>query len=165
MTRNDTLISLKHKIMKTNYITTALSVIILLSMSIISGCSKDDGGNPSPLDEQLMLLENQSKSWVLTGGSVIKDDFDVSDQFTGFKLTITGFNYMTENSLSGVWASQGTWTFKDNQVTTLERNDGILVTINNISSSQLVLSFTDPNGSGGRYSSIPGDYAFTLVSE
>lgn len=151
--------------MKTNYITTVLSVIILLSMSIISGCSKDDGGSPSPIDVQLMLLENQSKSWVLAGGTVIKDDFDVSDQFTGFKLTITGFNYTSENSLSGVWADQGTWSFKDNQITAMERNDDIIVTINNISSSQLVLSFTDPNGTGGRYSSIPGDYVFTLVSE
>lgn len=151
--------------MKTNYITTTLSVIVLLVVTIISGCSKDDGESSSLLDEQLVLLENGGKSWILTGGSVIKDDFDVSDQFAGLKLTITGFDYMTVNSLSGVWASQGTWTFKDNQLTALERNDGVILRIDNISASQLVLSFTDPNGTGGRYSSIPGGYIFTLMSE
>jgi len=151
--------------MKISYITNNLPIIILLSIILISGCSKDDGGDPSPLDEQLALLENESQSWVSAGGSIVKDGFDVSDQFAGFKLTITAFDYTTENSLSGVWADQGSWTFKDDQITTLERNDGVIITIQSISSSQLVLSFTDPNGTGGRYSSIPGDYVFTLVSE
>lgn len=151
--------------MKTKYITTALSIIVLSAITIISGCSSDDGGDPSPLDMQLALLENESKSWVLAGGSVVKDGFDVSDQFAGFKLTITGFNYTSENSLSGVWASSGTWIFKDDQITTLKRNDEVIVTINNISSTQIALSFRDPNGTGGRYSSIPGDYVFTLISE
>jgi hypothetical protein len=152
--------------MKTKYTTTALLIVFLLAMSILSGCSKDDGGSPSPMDKQQTLLENGSKSWVLVGGSVLKGDIDVSNEFAGFKLTVTGFNYVTENSPSGgVWASQGTWTFKDNQVTAIERNDGVLMTIDNISSTDLVLRFTDPDDVGGRYSSIIGDYVFTLKSE
>jgi hypothetical protein len=151
--------------MKTKYITTVLSIIVLSAITIISGCSSDNGEDPTPLDEQLALLENESKSWVSAGGSIIKDGFNVSDQFSGFKLTITGFNYTSENSLSGVWASSGTWDFQDGSLITLDRNDVVVVTIGNISSTQLVLSFTDSNGTGGRYSSISGDYVFTLKSE
>jgi hypothetical protein len=151
--------------MKTKYINIALSAIVIVTILLSSGCSSDEGGDPSPLDVQLALLENENKSWISAGGSITKDGFDVSDQFAGFKLTITGFNYKTENSLSGVWAIQGSWSFKNDQITAMERNDGVVVTIDNISSTQLVLSFTDPNGTGGRYSSISGDYVLTLVSE
>ena len=149
--------------MKTKYINIALSVIVLITVLFSSGCSSDDG-EPSPLDAQLALLENGGKSWVSAGGSIIKDDFDVSSQFTGFKLTITGFGYTTENSLSGVWSNSGTWSYQNDQLTVLERNDGVVLNIT-ISATDLVIIFTDPNGTGGRYSSIPGDYVFTLKSE
>jgi hypothetical protein len=152
--------------MKTKYITTALSIIFLSAILITSGCSSDDGGsNPTPLEAQLALLENNGGSWISTGGSVTKEGYDVSGEFSGFKLTVDGFNYTTENSLSGVWASSEPWSFKNDRVTTIERNDGVIINITSINNIGLVLTFTDPSGTGGRYSSIPGDYVFSLKSE
>jgi hypothetical protein len=148
------------------YVNSLLVLIVLSGVLCFTACSSEDvGDDPTPIDQQLILLENGSKSWVLAGGSVIKDDFDVTDQFNGFELTVQGFNFTTVNSLSGVWADQGSWTFVDDQITKMERNDGVVVNIQQVSSSQLTLRFSDPNGTGGRYSSIPGDYVFTLLSE
>ena len=142
-------------------------VIGLYAVSIfLNGCkSSDDPVAADPLAQQTTLLENSNRPWVLSEGSIIKDGHDVSSQFEGFQLSISGNNYSTVNSLKDVWAAQGSWSFYDNNINVLGRNDGVLLTIKLIN-NELTISFTDPKGSsGGSMEGISGDYTFNLLSE
>ncbi|HNP17479.1 MAG TPA: hypothetical protein PKL31_03505 [Fulvivirga sp.] len=144
------------------YLVIGLCTVFIL----LNGCkSSDDPVAIDPFAQQTTLLENNGKPWISSGGSIIKDGYDVSSQFNGFKLSISGNQYSTVNSLKDVWGTQGSWSYHDNNINVLERNDGVLLTIKLIN-NELTITFTDPKGSsGGSLEGISGDYIFELVSE
>ncbi len=159
---------IKKLYLKTSIMNTKQYLVIGLCamFTFLNGCkSSDDPVAVDPFVQQTTLLENNSKPWILSGGSITKDGYDVSSQFNGFELTITGSQYRTVNSLKDVWETQGSWSYHNNNVNVLERNDGVLLTIKLIN-NELTVSFTDPKGSsGGKLEGISGDYTFNLVSE
>jgi hypothetical protein len=139
---------------------TTIIAVVLLFLSI-SACKNNDPVAPDIFDRQVTLLENNGKPWVSAGGSVVKDGFDVSDQFEGFQLTFSGNNFTTTNSLPNVWPSESAWAFHNDDIDVIERADGVLMTIT-LSANTLEVKFTDPQGSSGRFRGVPGDYVFVL---
>ena len=140
------------------------AILIVLSFSFYVGCKNDNGSDPEPdfLAEKLEELMNGGSSWTMN--SVTKDGYDVSDQFTGFVLTVGEYTYSTQNSLSSAWPSSGTWKFNDTSGTVIKRDDGTLISVS-ISGTQLTLSFTATGVTGGRKASVDGDYVFVLGSQ
>lgn len=138
--------------------------VILISLTTIIGCKSDSDDPASDTELRLSELENGGISWVLASNGVTKNGFDVSDQFSGFKLTINGFSFATENSLSGAWPASGTWEFVNNNPNLILRSDGVQITVD-YSVSSLQLTFIGSGSSGGRSDSVDGEYQFHLVSE
>ena len=139
---------------KTNYI---FSIVILVVVVMLSSCK---GKDPGPLEQMLTDLQNGGSSWVL--GSVVKDGHDVTDQFTGFKLTVGEYTYTTVNGLAPVWEPSGTWAFKNDDPNRVERGDGVVVTVA-LSSGSLKLTFNAqgaPYGEGPK--ECPGNMNSTL---
>jgi hypothetical protein len=143
------------------------TIILLVASLSFTGC-KEEGVDPNDaiLNEQLVVLMNGNNSWVLgTAGSVMKDNVDVSDQFAGFKLTLGNKTYTTQNSLSHVWKTSGTWDFQGNNPDLIRRDGNTEVSVSHVNNT-LTLTFTAPgNPEGGRLNSVSGKYVFLLVGE
>lgn len=149
-----------------NIIKYTATSFLLIAILVFAGC--DEGTDPkvAALNKQLTALMNGGNAWVLgTNGSVTKDDVDVTSQFSGFKLILGKRTYTTQNSLSHVWKSTGTWDFQEDNPNLILRDGSVQVSINHLDSS-LTLRFTAAGkSSGGRVNSVSGEYVFQLVSE
>jgi len=132
-----------------------------LLVFLFIGCKKPSP-TPDLLQIQLENLKNKNMSWGLVGGSVIKDNYDVTSQFSGFTLTIGEYTYITQNSIASAWPTSGTWQFVNDNPNLVVREDGVEIDVA-IANNQLTLSFT-VSGIGGRVSGIDGNYVFTLTS-
>ncbi|MEP2773108.1 MAG: hypothetical protein ABJH05_13235 [Fulvivirga sp.] len=141
-----------------------LALVFIWFVTLV-GCKDYDEATPSQTEIQLNTLMNGGTNWVLASNGVIKDGFNVTSQFTGFKLNIGNKTYSSENGLNPVWPTSGTWDFQNNDPGLILRDDGVLITVN-VSSSNLTLTF-NANGvsTGGRNSSVSGEYQFHLISE
>jgi len=140
-----------------------LAVITFLAIPI-GGCSTEtiEDPQPDPLQVQLnALLQNGGASWSTVGGTVRKDGFDVSSQFTGFTVTFGEFTYTTQNSVDTAWPGSGTWQFSNNNPNTILRDDGVLIDVS-LSSNFLHLRFTVDGSAGGRVEGIAGEFIFAL---
>ncbi|MEZ4946089.1 MAG: hypothetical protein R2804_11195 [Cyclobacteriaceae bacterium] len=143
--------------MKNQYI----SIIFIICLVLISGC-KSDSSDPTPQDNQKKLLINDGLSWTL--GTVTKDGLDVTDQFTGFKLTVGDFTYTTVNALPSAWPASGTWSFANEAGTLVDRNDGVQIAVT-VTTTSLQLTFSVTGlGDGGRIKGVNGQYVFNLVA-
>lgn len=137
-----------------------ISVILIAGLLLATGCKKKHD-DPTPQDSQKTLLINNGVSWTL--GSVTKDGLDVTDQFTGFKLTIGDFTYTTVNALPSAWPASGTWSFANEAGTLVDRNDGVqIAVVATTTSLKLTFSVTGL-GDGGRIKGVNGEYVFDLV--
>lgn len=142
-----------------------LMSILFIGLITSSGCKNDSDAEPSETDLQLTALMNNGANWVLSSNGVIKDGFDVTDQFNGFHLNIGNKVYSTVNGLTPVWETTGVWDFQNNNPNLLIRDGVILVNVS-ISGGNLILTFNaDAVPAGGRTESITGEYQFHLVSE
>ena len=139
----------------------AQHMFLVLIITVLTGCPKDE---LSPQDEQLIALKNNGKAWVLAANGVDKDGYDVTDQFTGFKLSIGDYTYSTQNSLITAWAASGTWEFNGENLNSVLRDDGVVISLTN-SEASLTISFAVSAPTGGRVESLTGDYTFYLKSE
>jgi len=139
-----------------------LAVITSLAIPI-GGCSTEtiEDPQPDPLQVQLNALQNGGASWSTVGGSVSKDGFDVSSQFTGFTVNFGEFTYTTQNSVDTAWSGSGTWQFSNNNPNLILRDDGVLIDVN-LNGNTLVLRFTVDGTAGGRVAGIAGEFIFAL---
>lgn len=141
---------------------------LFLSMLVLTGCSKDD--NPDPkvvaLNKQLEALMNEGSSWVVgSTGSVMKDGIDVSSQFEGFKLTIGNKTYTTQNSLTHVWKTSGTWDFQQSNPNLILRDGSVAVSVSHSNNTLSLTFMTAGKSEGARVNSVSGQYVFNLISE
>ncbi len=151
------------------YLYTSFVVTALISLLVLSGCpgpdpTPDPDPGPDPKDAQLSALKNGGSSWVLSSGGVVKDGFDVSNQFTGFKLNIGEYTYSIQNSLETAWPDSGSWGFNNDNINSIKRDDGVVLSVI-LGGGNLTLSFTAAGSTGGRIEGLSGDYVFNLVSE
>lgn len=142
----------------------ALSIVLIGIVTVI-GCKDDSDPTPSELEQQLDALMNGGSNWVLGNDGVIKDGFDVTSQFAGFKLTIGNKTYSTENGLSPVWETSGTWDFQNDNPNLVLRDGETSITLS-LSGGNLTMTFMAEGATtGGRTKSVSGEYQFHLVGE
>lgn len=135
-----------------------ISLVCIVVALSLSGCSKDDGLSP---DQQ--RIKDLTTTWTL--GSVTNDNVDVTDQFTGFMLVINDTNYTTKNG-GNAWSASGSYSFVENNIDHLMRDDNVQITIDSFSSSEITLSFTiNQVNTGGRINGITGNFTFSLIKQ
>ena len=142
-------------------------LVLLIAALTFSGC-KEEGVDPkvAVLNKQLDVLMNGGKPWVLgAAGSVKKDNVDVSSQFAGFKLTIGNKTYTTQKSLSHVLKASGTWGFKESNPDVILMDGSTAVSVSHLNNTLTLTFNAEGNSTGGRLSSVSGEYVFNLVSE
>ena len=134
----------------------ALVVATVLFLAI-AGCKKDDPAPETPAIDVVKLLT--SGSWKIQ--SVTVDGVDASSRFAGLALSFTESGF-TATSSNVVWPASGTWTFTDSSQKSITRNDGLVVTLEEITNTKLSLKLTwaKTTLSGGRTSSVAGSHTF-----
>lgn len=148
--------------MKNRYIN-LIALIAIVAFSFSCGGDTVDPVNPSATELQLKSLMNDNASWSVGGGSVVKDGYNVTNQFDGFTIAIGEFTFTTQNGLETAWPSTGTWEFINDNPNKILRSDGVEIEVN-IINNDLILTFNVTGISGGRVKGIDGNYTFTLSS-
>ena len=144
-----------------------LYITLILIGLVVESCKKDE--DPSPVD----LRKNElSATWeVGIDGSVILDNNNVTSYFSDFALTVnTDFSYSTVGlTTPNPWVLEGSWEFASDtdgnvDLNKIVRDDGLIVTIGNLSDYDLQLSFIHDASVHltGRISNVTGQYTFQL---
>jgi hypothetical protein len=139
-------------------INSIVSALVMVSLLFIAGCKKDD---PQPETARVQELL-KANSWAIQ--TVTVNEVDQTSLFAGLTLSFTNTNYATTNG-GVVWPASGTWEFTDETAKTIERNDGLQITINEITSTslKLALNWTTTTLGSGRTSSVAGDHEFIFI--
>ena len=142
---------------KTIFTISSLSFVILLSH-----CGGSKSNDPAPVTEpQSVTSLMKTGTWKIHSVSV--DGTDQSALFKNFTLSFTDANFSSVNG-SAVWPASGTWKFVSDQATSFTRDDGLVVTIQNVSSTSLIISlvWTKTTLGPGRIESVKGTTVFTM---
>ena len=132
------------------------SIIIILLLIFIESC----GNSESPSAESVRI-NALAASWNVN--SITNDNQNVSALYSGFSLSIDGLNFSTTHG-GNAWPSSGSFSFENNNLDELLRSDGTVISIDEISSTKLILSFNTPE-LNGRNTGITGGFIFTLSKQ
>jgi hypothetical protein len=129
-----------------------------LLLVVFSNCGSDDA-EPSEADRIGTLL--RSGTWKVK--TVIVDDVDKTSLYEHLALTVGKTTYSTSNGVN-VWPASGGWNFTDESATFIRRDDGVVITVREVTTTKLVLSFDwrDTTLGPGRTTSMQGTYVFTF---
>jgi hypothetical protein len=138
----------------------AASLIVIIGLLFLTSCKKDDP-EPETARIQKLLAAN---SWVIQ--TVTVNEIDQTNLFTGLTLSFTKTNYSTTNG-GVVWPASGTWEFVDETAKIIERNDGLRITITEVTNTSLKLALTWSTTTlgGGQTASVAGDHAFSFIKD
>lgn len=133
------------------------AILIIFSFALLTGCKKDN----TPTAEEIMTQKLMVATWKVS--SVTVDGSDRTSMFTGMTLTFTDGAYTTTNG-HVVWPASGTWTFSNAEATMIKRDDGVIVTLTEVTDSNLKMSLTwsKTTFGAGRTSSIKGKHEFVM---
>ncbi len=139
------------------YLAKTIFFISLLPILILCGCKKD---SPSPEQKRINEL---TASWIVS--SVENDGTDVTSEFAGFTLTVTGEKtYSTVNG-GNPWPASGTFDFVEGNLDLIIRDDDVEVTIDAVSETTLSLSFRKTNigNQAAGIQGVTGQFTFNLT--
>ena len=118
----------------------------MMALMLCASCKK------SSTDPQPDLLTK--KNWAIT--TVAVDGVDKTSLFANMTLTFSDKTYTTTNG-GGAWPASGTWAYSTNSTTVIVRNDGLQITIDELTATKLKLSFDWAKSTfGGRIHSVGG---------
>ena len=138
---------------------------LLIFANCGGGGGDDPVAAPTAAQKNATLLDG---TWKLNS---VTNEGNPRDEWTGFTLTLsldddfaggtyTASGIPAEDTDKLVWSTSGTFT-ASSDLTTLTRNDGIVMTLV-VSETALNLSFTVPE-SGGRVDGFTGAWVFKMV--
>lgn len=137
------------------------SGIILLALVSFLSCG--GGSDPAPAE-----TESQKATTLLTSGgwsiqTVLVDGVDKSTIYPSLKVSFTATGFSATNG-GLIWPATGTWRFTDDSGKTISRGDGVSITLNEISSTKMIMSFSWSKTTlgSGREASISGQHVFTF---
>jgi hypothetical protein len=135
--------------------------IAVFSVSVFVGC---DGGEPSIPEVERVAAILTSTTWRVE--SVTIDGVNETASFPGLTLRFNASSYTTTNGAI-VWPASGTWSFADDTAKKIDRSDGVVLTLEDVSTTALTVSFDwEKTTLGeGRAFSIAGKHEFTFVSQ
>ena len=127
------------------------------------GCDGDSDPEAEDASETIKeLMVNDGAQWV--PNTIMKDGYDVTDQFAGFTLKIgSDQTYEVTNALETAWPKNtGTWEFADTDGKTVRRDDGTLM---NVSVTETTLQLVFMASVNGRMDGVDGEFTFNLVTQ
>jgi hypothetical protein len=138
----------------------AASLFVIIGLLFLASCKKDDP-EPETARIQKLLAAN---AWVIQ--TVTVNEIDQTNLFAGLTLSFTKTNYSTTNG-GVVWPASGTWGFVDETAKIIERNDGLRITITEVTNTSLKLALTWSTTTlgGGRTASVAGDHEFSFIKD
>ena len=138
-----------------------IGIMTLSGMLLLSHCGTKSDPTPVVTEPQRVTSLLKTGTWKVQSVSV--DGTDQSALFKNFTLSFTDAGFATVNG-TAVWPASGTWKFFNDQATSFTRDDGLVVTIQNVSSTQLIISlvWTKTTLGPGRVGSVKGTTVFTL---
>lgn len=133
---------------------------VLLAAALFAGCKGDD---PQPETQRVQKLLS-SGTWQTD--QVWVDETDQTSFFTGLTLSFTKDTYSTTNG-KAVWPASGTWEFADDSADKIIRDDGIEVTVLEVTKTSLKLSLTNPTTVIGsaKANGLAGAHEFHFVKD
>jgi hypothetical protein len=135
-----------------------LPFVILAFLIQLTSCSEDAG--LSKQDEVKAKL-TAAATWKMQ--TVLVDGTDKSTVYKdlNIKFTDTGF---TSTNGGAIWPASGTWSFTDADATAITRNDGLTVTLQEVTDTSLKLALTwnKTTFSPGRIGSVSGGHVFSF---
>lgn len=133
--------------------------IAILSICQLSSCSSDESDSVKDT-----FNNNLSRSWGIN--NVQLDAKDVTNAFPGMTLNFTkDGKYTTTNPVGNLWPASGTFSLQSSSTQglyNLQRNDNVLVTVTQLSTTALQFTMTFTTAPGGRVSSVTGNYTFNM---
>lgn len=140
--------------MKTNRIYMLILAVAMVALS----CKSDDPDVPNAKE---LAFEKLSGQWGLgQTGSIKVDGSNVSPNYPGFALSFTDGGYTTTNA-GDLFNASGTWEWTDEDAQTLTLDDGKLIMINSLTTTEFIFSFTKSEGSVR--AGIEGNYVVTVI--
>ncbi|GHE60443.1 MULTISPECIES: hypothetical protein [Roseivirga] len=141
--------------MKTNRIYTYILIAAVALLSI--SCDNDDPTGPTA---QELTYEKLAGQWTLGQfGSIKVDGSNVSANYPGFALSFAQGTYTTTNA-GDLFRASGTWEWADTNANAVVLDDGKQITIQSLSLSKFVFSFTKSNGPVR--AGLAGEYVITV---
>lgn len=130
----------------------------LIILAVIAGLTGCDDSEPDTFDKKTLLTAG---TWTIN--TVTVDGVNQDELFTNFTISFTETAF-TSTSGGALWPLYGRWAFTDSDQNHFTRDDGIQVTIENISQKELTLTLTWSKTTLGkeRTASIQGNYVFTF---
>lgn len=145
------------KITLKNFTVTTLGMAVIVMLLFIQSCKSDDP-TIAEVDRVATLLK--ANSWKMQ--SVIVDGTDKTTVYAGLTLTFTATNYSSSNG-GLVWPASGTWTFADDMGKVITRNDGVVISVEEISATKLSLKLNWAKTTlGGRITGVAGNHTFVF---
>lgn len=136
-----------------------LTVASVLALTLSLDSCKSDDLSPSTKESAAKLLT--SASWKVQ--SVTIDGIDKTSVFSGLILSFTTSSFTAING-DPVWPASGTWNFLDEEAKIIERNDGLEITVSEISENKLglTLDWSKTTFETGRNLSMKGVHKFNF---
>lgn len=130
----------------------------LVILFVISGLISCGDSDPAAPDAKALLT---SGTWKIN--TVTVDGINQDELFADFDISFTPTSF-TSTSGGALWPANGTWAFANSDQKLFTRSDGIQVTVENISETELTLRLTwnKTTLGGGRVASIQGNYIFVF---
>ncbi len=139
-----------------NYLTQKTrQLCLLMIIALACSCGGDDG--PTPLEERLRAL---TARWSVN--SVSNDNTDVTSQFAGFTLTVSGDKTYSTTNGGNPWPASGTFDIASENLDLFMRDDNVEIRIVSITETELSLSF-NMSSVRGTASGITGSFTFNLT--
>jgi hypothetical protein len=131
-------------------------IIYTILLVNLNSCKEDEETRLQRTDRLL-----KSTTWKISKLTI--DGTDQTAEFDAMRITFATGTYTSEAG-EPVWPTSGTWLL--NSDTSINRGDGIMITIPSIEENRLTLAFEwDKKTLGERNSSIKGSYLFELTPE
>ena len=137
-----------------------LIVLALSSLLLVNSCKKSNDPSPSDITSQQLT----SATWKVS--TVTVDGTDQTALFSTMTLKFTATGYATTNG-GAVWPATGTWAFVNEDATTIKRDDGVEVTLTDVSEAgfKMTLIWSKMTLGSGRVSSVAGTHVFSMVKQ
>jgi hypothetical protein len=131
--------------------------LTMIGMTLFASCGGDDDPSEEVRVHQLLT----SGSWKLE--SVTVDGVN-KNLYGGLSLTFTSTGF-TSSGGEPVWPSGGIWTFVVGSAKSIARDDGVVVTIDEVTEATLILSltWTENTLGSGRIQSVEGEHVFVMT--
>jgi len=144
------------------------NIVVALTLIGIVGLTACGGGDtPAPVvDPTQEIIDALSKTWSVS--SVTLDNADVTTDWNGFALTFDSSKGYTATALNNesilVWPASGSYSFPNaNNTNQILRNDGVEITLSNVTETSATLSF-QITGRNGRTEGLIGQWVFVMGS-